>query len=348
MGGLFIQRLENGPAGVPGDSGRTIAELRYMADTQGIPIGTKLTNAIISPDGHYVLATSIRRNPLVYGCNYPLGNPGRVDSPPVPLAQFATSTDTVSFVKCMSNIGISGLSVTLSNLWGADNQPYMGGQRTITTPGTTGGNPGNALLTNSWPQCIVLGKGETITLPAILPNPLTEALEASVLGLTLPAGKAAVDTALFNNVAQLDAAIADVFKNHKGGGCLWGPNAGFSAAPIVQPQTMATYTASNGNMYMFSAGVGQPVEQVRLTQDATGATHYNTRTYFSGENGITTGIGVAPDMNFTTAGSVNTLGVATPAAGATGSGSLIVMVDSSGLGLAAQENMTRVPLCEDF
>jgi hypothetical protein len=246
----------------------------------------------------------------------------------------------------MNNVGISGLTVTLSNVWGADNQPYMGGQRTITTPGTSGGNPGNQLLTNSWPACIVLGKGETITLPAILPNPLTEALEASVLGLTLPAGKAAVDTQLFANVAQLDAAIADVFTNHKGGGCIWGPNAGFSAAPIVQPQTMATYTASNGNMYMFSAGVGQPVSQVRLTQDTTGATHYNSRTYFSGENGITTGVGVAPDMNFAGPGQVNTLGQ-TPV-GTTGSGSLIVMVDSSGLGLAAQENMTRVPLCEDF
>jgi hypothetical protein len=29
-------------------------------------------------------------------------------------------------------------------------------------------------------------------------------------------------------------------------------------------------------------------------------------------------------------------------------GALIVMVDSTGLGLAGQENMTRLPLCEDF
>ena len=53
-------------------------------------------------------------------------------------------------------------------------------------------------------------------------------------------------------------------------------------------------------------------------------------------------------MNFTTPGSVTTTGAPTPAAGATGSGSLIVMVDSSGLGLAAQEVMSRLPLCEDF
>ncbi len=345
-GGLFIQRLDITPNNAIGDSGRTISNLIFMADTVGIPNGTKLTNAMISPDGHFVIGTSVRRDPLVYTCNMPLGSPGRIDSPPVPLAQFALSTDTVSSVKCMSNIGTSGLTVTLSNVWGADGQPYLGGQRTITTPGTTGGNPGNVLLTTAWPQCIVLGKGEPFTLPAAYPNPKIEALEASIL----PPGtsQAVIDQTLYNNVALLDSSIADVFNHHKGGSCNFGPNSGFSASPVVQPQTMATYTASNGNMYMFTAGVGQPVVQSRMTQDATNATHYNTRTYFSGENGTTTGVGVAPDMNFTTAGSVNTAGVATPAAGATGSGSLIVMVDPTGLGLASQEVMTRLPLCEDF
>jgi hypothetical protein len=351
MGGLFLQRLDNvNPPNAIGDSGRQISELKYMADTAGIPAGTKLTNAIVSPDGHFVLATSIRRDARVFGCNMPLGNPGRIDSPPVSLAQFALSTDTIGTlttgVKCMSNIGTTGLSVTLSNVWGADNQPYMGGQRTITTAGTTGGNPGSALSSSSWPTCIINGKGEPFTLPAVLPNPLTEALEASVLGVALPGAKAQVDTALFNNVAQLDASIADVFTRHLGGNCLWGPNSGFSASPVIQPQTMATYTASNGNMYMFTAGVGQPTVQTRMTQDAINATHYTTRTYFSGENGITTGVGVAPDMNFAGPGQVNTLGQ--PPVGATNSGSLIVMVDSTGLGLAGQENMTRLPLCEDF
>jgi hypothetical protein len=345
-GGLFIQRLDVTPNFAIGDSGRTISNLIYMADGVGIPNGTKLTNAMISPDGHFVIGTSIRRDPLVYTCNMPLGSPGRIDSPPVGLAQFALSTDVVSSVKCMNNLGTSGLSVTLSSVWGVDGQPYLGGQRTITTPGTTGGNPGNVLLSTAWPQCIVAGKGEPFTLPAAYPNPKLEALEASIL----PAGtsQAVIDQTLYNNVALLDTSIQDVFNNHKGGGCNWGPNSGFSASPVVQPQTMATYVASNGNMYMFTAGVGQPVVQTRMTQDATNSTHYNTRTYFSGENGTTTGVGVAPDMNFTTVGSVNTLGAPTPALGATGAGSLIVMVDPTGLGLASQEVMTRLPLCEDF
>jgi hypothetical protein len=328
-GGLFMQRLDVTPNNVVGDSGRTISELVYFADTQGIPIGTKLTNAMVSPDGHFIIGTSIRRDPLVYGCNMPLGDPGRIDSPPVGLAQFAISTDTISSVKCMNNIGTSGLTVTLSNVWGVDGQPYLGGQRTITTAGTVGGNPGNWFVTSSWPQCVVLGKGETITLPAVYPTQ------------SAPFGN-------YNAVAQLDAAIADVFKHHKGGGCLFGPNSGFSASPVVQPNTLATYTASNGNQYMFTAGTAQPVVQTRMTQDAIGQTHYSTRTFFSNGNGFVTGIGIAPDMNFTTAGSVTTAGAPTPAAGATGSGSVIVMQDPSGLGLAGQGIMSRLPLCEDF
>jgi hypothetical protein len=232
----------------------------------------------------------------------------------------------------MNQIGLTGLQVTESNVWGVDNQPYLGGLKTtapastaVTTAGTTGGNPGSWFSPSAWPQCIALGKGETFTLPAVYPSQSAQVGD-------------------YNAVATLDAAIADVFAKHKNGGCQFGPNAGFSSSG----QTLATYQASNGNMYMFAGGTSQSVAQARLTTDAVGATHYNTRTYFSQGNGFVTGVGVAPDMNFTTAGSVNTLGVPTPAAGATGSGSLIVMTDVSGLALAAQEAMTRLPLCEDF
>jgi hypothetical protein len=341
-GGLFIQELDVTPNTIVGDSGRVISNLRLYGDQVGIPIGTKLTSAMISPDGHFIAATSIRRDPKLYSCNQPLGDPGRIDAPPVSLVQFAISNDPVNSVKCLGQVATTGLQVTLSNVWGADNQPYLGGQRTITTAGTTGGNPGSIISPSAWPQCIVFGKGEpNIVLPAVYPTQL-------ILGTT-PATFGTTAAQMYNNVANLDAGIADVYTKHNNGGCgAFGPNSGFSASPVVQPQTLATYEASNGNMYMFTAGVGQPVVQTRMTQDAVLATHYATRTYFSGENGITTGVGVAPDMNFTTAGSVNTAGVATPAVGATGSGSLIVMVDSSGLGLAAQENMTRLPLCEDF
>jgi hypothetical protein len=324
-----MQRLDNTPNTSLGDAGRTISNLIFFADPQGIAAGTKLTNAIVSPDGHYVAATSIRRDPRFMGCNMPLGNPGRIDSPPVDLLTFAISQDTIFSVKCMTQIGTSGLSVTLANVWGPDNQPYLGGQRTITTAGTTGGNPGSWVSPSAWPQCIALGKGETFTLPAVYPT------QSATFGN-------------YNAVAQLDAAIADVFKNHKQGNCQFGPNSGFSASPVIQPNSMAVYQASNGHQYMFTAGTGQPLVQSRFTTDAVGATHYTIRTFFSNGNGFVTGVGVAPDMNFTTAGSVNTAGVPTPAVGATGSGSVIAMTDPTGLGLAAQEVMTRLPLCEDF
>ncbi len=328
-GGLFMQRMDNTPNNVVGDSGRVISELIVFADTAGIPLTTPLTNAIVSPDGHYVAATSVRRDVHLYGCNMPLGDPGRIDSPPVPLAQFTASTNTITGVKCMNQIGLTGLQVTLSNVWGVDNQPYLGGTTpagtAVTTAGTTGGNPGSWTSPSAWPQCIALGKGETFTLPAVYPS------QSAQVGN-------------YNAVAALDAAIADVFAKHKNGGCQFGPNAGFSSSG----QTLATYAAPNGNMYMFAAGgTGQSVAQARLTIDATGATNYNTRTYYSGL-GTITGVGVAPDMNFTTGGSFTTTGAATPAAGATGSGSMIVMTESIGLGLAGGEVMTRLPLCEDF
>ena len=335
MGGLFIERLENTPNTVVGDSGRVTADLLFMADNTGIPAGTKLTNAIISPDGSFVAATSIRRDPRFMGCFMPLGKPGRIDKPPAPLAQFAASQDTIFGVKCMNQIGTTGLLVTLSNVWGPDNQPYLGGQRTITTAGTIGGNPGSWFAPSAWPQCIVQGKGETFTLPAVYP-----------LEISPSADRQSATFGNYDAVAQLDAAITDVFFNHKNGNCQFGPNSGFSASPVIQPATMAVYRASNGNQYMFTAGVVQPVVQSRLTQDAVGATHYNTRTYFSQGTGTVTGVGVAPDMNFAGLGQVNTLGL--PPVGATGSGSVIVMTDPSGLNLAAQEVMSRLPLCEDF
>ena len=329
-GGLFTQKLDNTPNNAKGDSGRVISELRYFND---IPDGTKLTNAAVSPDGHYVIATSIRRNPNVWMCNMPFGDPGRIDSPPVDNATFAQSYDTLAInpnaVKCLTSVATTGLSVTLSNLFGPDGQPYVGGQSGLRA---IGANPGSIFLPSAWPQCIAFNKGETFTLPAIYPY------QAAAIGNPTVGN--------YNAVAQLDAAINDVVHKHSNGGCAFSGNV--SGSPVVQPQSLAGYTASNGHMYMFSAGLGQPVEQVRITQATDGTSHYTFRNYFSGGTGFTTGVGVVPDMSFTGTGTVDTAGHPTPNPAATGSGSLIVMTDSSGLGLAGQEVMSRLPLCEDF
>jgi hypothetical protein len=202
----------------------------------------------------------------------------------------------------------------------------LGGQRTVTT---MGGSPGSIFQTSAWPQCIVNGKGQLFTLPAVYP---TDPVVGSFGN--------------YNNVAQLDTAINNVFHAHSNGGCgNMAPNSGFVSTAVIQPGTMAAYTAVNGNKYMFTSGTGQPVFQARLNENADGTTNYHIRTYMTGGTGFTTGLAVAPDMSW---GFVNNTLNQPPNGLTTGSGSLISMQDPSGLGLAAQEVMTRLPLCEDF
>ncbi|MBO0880279.1 MAG: hypothetical protein J2P17_07980 [Mycobacterium sp.] len=312
QGGMFAEELENTPAGTPGDSGRVVASIRYYSD---IPEGNKLTNPMVSPDGHFALVTSLRRNPNLFGCNNPLGDPGDITLPIPDVGTFANSADPSTNnplgVKCISSIAQTGLSVTLTNVFGPDGQPYLGGQRTVTTANA---NPGSYFLSTAWPQCVVNGAGTGF-----------------VAGLS--------------TAAQLDQALKSAFGAHFKGGCgTFTANAGFSAAAVVQPQAMTTYVAANGGQYIFTAGTAQPVVQVALGYLADGSTTYTTRTYMSGETGTVTGVGVAPDMSW--GSTINTQGA--PATATTGSGSLVVMNDPSGLGLAGQEIMTRLPLCEDF
>jgi hypothetical protein len=326
-GGLFAEQLENTPNTTTGDAGRVISGIRYYSD---IPEGSKLTNASISNDGHFALVSSLRRNPNVFGCNMPLGDGGRIDNPPIDIQTFSNSfdpsTSNPNGVKCLSSIANMQLQVTLTSIFGPDNQWYAGGQRTVTT---FGGSPGSIFQTSAWPQCIVNGKGQLITLPAVYPTD-------PVVGTF----------GNYDNVAQLDAAINLIFHQHSNGGCgNMQPNSGWVSNALIQPLTFAAYTAANGNRYMFSSGTGQPTFQARLNENADGTTNYHIREYASGGTGFVTGIGVAPDMSW---GFVNNTANQPPNGLTTGSGSLIIMQDPSGTGLAAQEVMTRVPLCEDF
>jgi hypothetical protein len=331
QGGLFAQRLDNTNNTASGDAGRTISEFKYYGD---IPTGQKLTNAMVSNDGHFAGATSIRRNPNVFVCNYPLGDPGRIDQPVPPIPTFIQTQDSTTpnlpqGVKCLTSVAQSGLAVTLANYWAPDNQPYLGGQRTVTTAGGIGSLPGGYFQANNWPQCIVFGK-VPVTLPAVEPS------ENAQFGD-------------FNKAAALDAAIKTVFQNHSNGGCgTFGANAGFAGTAVIQPQVLEGYVTQTGQIYMFTAGIAQPVVQAKLTRDAVGQTHYSIRTYLQNQTGFVTGLGIASAMNFTGTGSHDSQGNPTPNPLATGGGSLIVMTDPSGIGLAAQEIMTRLPLCEDF
>ncbi len=77
-GGLFSIPLNNVfPTGttppVGSDAGKINGAQNYYSD---IPEGQKLTNAAVSPDGMFAMATSIRRAQYVYACLNPLGDPG--------------------------------------------------------------------------------------------------------------------------------------------------------------------------------------------------------------------------------------------------------------------------------
>ena len=136
---------------VGGPAGKIVGGINAYTD---IPDGRKLTNAAVSLDGRFAMASSIRQQQPVYACLNPLGDPGD-PSQPINPAFIAPPAGTV---KCMQ-IGNNALSVDLTTNFGPDNQPYFGG--TSTTPNTVNSfnqTPGGTAA-NAWPQCIFNGVG---------------------------------------------------------------------------------------------------------------------------------------------------------------------------------------------
>jgi hypothetical protein len=251
-----------------------------------IPLGEKLTNAAVSPDGQFALATSIRRLPTVFGCYNPLGDPTRTN--PVTGAQSFPITGPVdpnfsvspaNTVPCMA-VGSNGLQVDLTTTFGPDNQPYFGGAKTVNSFNPDPGGP----AANAWPQCIFDGFGFANPPPTTL------------------MGKLAV-----------------VFNAHSANRCLTAvPNPGFPG--VVQPEAIISHGS-----YMYAGGTGSPTLQVKVTVNpGSGLSQYASRTYVGGLT-IITGLGVADDLK-----------------------SVMNFTDPSGIGLAGQEVIVKVPLCEDM
>ena len=73
-GGLFSVPLSNVPNPVVGGSaGKVISTfVNFYSD---IPLGQKLTNAAVSPDGMFAIATSNKRQSFVCACLNALGDP---------------------------------------------------------------------------------------------------------------------------------------------------------------------------------------------------------------------------------------------------------------------------------
>ncbi len=116
------------------------------------------------------------------------------------------------------------------------------------------------------------------------------------------------------------ASLADAFTNGLVNGCADAqPNFGFTSALITQPPAII----SHGN-YMYVGPVGGNVVQFAVTFDPNGQSRYQFRTYVTGLS-ILTGLGVAEDLQ-----------------------SLMIYTDPTTLGLASQEVVTKLPLCEDM
>jgi hypothetical protein len=255
-GGLFSIPLNNVVAALKGASaGKTAGPQNYYSD---IPEGQKLTNAAVSPDGMFAMATSIKRQQFVYVCLNPLGDPGDPSQPitNATLTTFANSAIT-SEVRCMQS-GNNNLAVDLATVFGPDNQPYFGGQRIVTSYGS--GYPGGSLPT-SWPQCLWLGVGG-------LPGTLMGNLKA-----------------VFNAHSA----------NHCGNAV---PNFGFASALVTQPGALIGHTNARGDKYMYTGPLGGTVVQFKLTIDPfSGVTHYDFRTILTGVS-LTTGLGIADDLTY--------------------------------------------------
>ncbi len=76
--GLFSIQLTNGSTIVGADAGKIAGSQYYYS---AIPGGSKLTNAAVSKDGRFAIATSDKRSTTVFACLNPLGDPGDPTKP---------------------------------------------------------------------------------------------------------------------------------------------------------------------------------------------------------------------------------------------------------------------------
>jgi hypothetical protein len=147
--GLFAVPLVNIPNPVVGgDAGKIVDPAYAFGPYSDIPAGQKLTNAAVSPDGIFAIATSIRRLQPVFACLNPLGDPGDPSQPIDP----SFVIPPPSQVKCMA-VGNNNLLVDLTTAFGPDLQLYFGGARTVNSFNADPGGPSPT----AWPQCTFNG-----------------------------------------------------------------------------------------------------------------------------------------------------------------------------------------------
>jgi hypothetical protein len=238
-GGVFAyQLIDSGNTAVGTESGKTVGALNWYSH-----ITDQLVDTVSwALDGHFLVATSTRRENQVYACLDPLGYPGD-PLKPIPSNFFIPSG---SSVLCMQ-VGQTGLAVTLTNNFGPDNQPYFGGQRVVNTFNST---PGGTQIT-AWPQCIYENDGGVPFPPSTTPNP---------------------------TVAQQEANFVSEFTRNSQNHCgqAFG-NSGWTAALVTQPNDLKTH-----GQYMYAPPIGGTVIQMKVTQALSGQSSYQFRQYVTG------------------------------------------------------------------
>ena len=135
--------------------------------------------------------------------------------------------------------------------------------------------------------------------------------------------KSAWPNCINQNSGLVGTTLDQAFANPLGftNGCgLAQPNFGFTSALVTQPAAMITH-----GHYMYTGPLGGTIMQFKVTEDPiSNMSQYKFRTFVSGLS-IVTGLGVAEDQK-----------------------SLMIYADPTAIGLAAQEVVTKVPLCEDM
>jgi hypothetical protein len=372
-GGMFAYPLDNAnnsvpPGSAPGtqpgatgtEAGKTVGSFIYYS---GIPEGQKLTSGVVSPDGMFAMATSIRRNTQVWACLNPLGDPG---DPLSPIDPFFSTTNATA--KCMG-VGTNGLTQDSTTTFGPDNQPYFGGQRVVTTfNNPPGGNGGS-----SWPQCMYNG--------AQVPNPSPQTPQQQMANFVAVFKTANTGFVPTPPAGGKGGGGVGVVGGGGGGGGKGGTppavppantppappttgitgqtlnlcgnaqaNAGLTGALITQPQALISHIGADGKGYMYTGPLGGTIVQILVTSDPSpnngvnkGQSRYKVRTLLTGIS-LSTGLGVADDLGYGVNGSPFDSSPTPKLRG----GSLMIMTDPSAVGLAAQGVVTRLPLCEDM
>jgi hypothetical protein len=121
-------------------------------------------------------------------------------------------------------------------------------------------------------------------------------------------------------MGKLQAVFSAHSANHCGNAQA---NIGFMQALIAQPLAIVSHGS-----YMYASTGSNSVVQLKVTVDpVSGQSQYTSRIYVSGLSGfgLLTGLGVADDLK-----------------------SLMTFTDPTGNGLADQEVITKLPLCEDM